>query len=299
MGLTKPKIWDIDTNITYFNDPITTLHQGASQANVDVGFLFNRANGLVSNVAIYWSETANSFVTAFTANTGQESTQYGNIAVSSYANLSIGSLLTINGSAIVFASGSGIKLNGDTGSNGYVLTADGSGGLNWAPPGAFSGGTLPNNLKVNSGTSSTSTTTGAFQVVGGTGITGNLFVGGNLVANNGATSTSTTTGALQVVGGAGITGNVYAGKVYTSGIYWSGNGNVVQTGGSVSYTASTTAPTNPGIGDQWYYTTGDILYEYQNVGTGNFWIDISGSTLGSGTLPLSGGDLSPFLLMGA
>ena len=74
---------------------------------------------------------------------------------------------------------------------------------------------------------------------------------------------------------------------------------VVQTV-AVPYTASTTAPTNPKVGDQWYYTTGDILYEYQDVGTGTFWIDITSPIITSGNITAPGGDsLSPFLLMGA
>ena len=89
MALTRPKIWDIDTNIQYFMDPITVLHQGASSANVDVGFLLNRANGLVSNVALYWSESSQSFITAFTSNTGVTDT---NVAVTSYANITAGSI---------------------------------------------------------------------------------------------------------------------------------------------------------------------------------------------------------------
>ena len=97
MALTRPKIWDLDTNIQYFMDPITVLHQGATQANVDVGFLFNRANGLVSNVAVYWSESAQSIVTAYTANTGVTNS---NITPISYANLTIGNLLMVNGSIL-------------------------------------------------------------------------------------------------------------------------------------------------------------------------------------------------------
>jgi len=193
MALTRPKIWDIDTNIQYFMDPITTLHQGSTQANVDVGFLFNRANGLVSNVALYWSETGNTFVTAFTANSGQDGSQYGNIAPTGYANLTIGSLLTINGSAIQFAPNAGIILNGSSGLSGYVLTASGTGGLSWAPPGTFSGGTLPNQLVVNSGAASTSTTTGALVVNGGVGVSGNIYVGSSIV--------STGTGYMQIPAG--------------------------------------------------------------------------------------------------
>lgn len=74
---------------------------------------------------------------------------------------------------------------------------------------------------------------------------------------------------------------------------------VAQTLG-VPYTASTTPPTSPRVGDQWYYTTGDILYEYQNVGTGTFWIDITSPTVTTGNITVPGGDaFNPFLLMGA
>ena len=126
---------------------------------------------------------------------------------------------------------------------------------------------------------------------------------GALVLANSTTSTSTTTGALQVAGGIGVTGNAYVGTLYTtSGIRWAGNSAVISTGGGggATYTASTTAPFGPSVGDQWYYTTGDILYEYQNVGTGSFWVDITSPTITSGNITVAGGDiLSPFLLMGA
>jgi len=89
MALTRPKIWDIDTNVEWFVDPITVLHQASTQANVDVGFLFNRANGLVSNVALYWNENSQSFVTAFTTSDGTTNT---NIAVTSYANITTGNI---------------------------------------------------------------------------------------------------------------------------------------------------------------------------------------------------------------
>ena len=87
MGLTRISPDMLNTTTEFFSAPMVVLHQGASQANVDVGFMFNRANGLVSNVAIYWSESAQSFVTAFTNNTGISNS---NITVVSYANLTTG-----------------------------------------------------------------------------------------------------------------------------------------------------------------------------------------------------------------
>ena len=132
MALTRPKIWDLDTNIEYFMDPITVLHQGAVNANVDVGFLFNRANGLVSNVALYWSEGSQSFITAFTANTG---TTDSNIAVSSYANLTIGNLLMVQGSILgvvgnLSIGGINAATIGNTGAQGIFGTVSTSGNIN-------------------------------------------------------------------------------------------------------------------------------------------------------------------------
>ena len=97
MALTRPRLGQLNTSIVAQADPITVLNQGASSANVDVGFLFNRANGLVSNVALYWSESAQSIVTAYTSSTGSTNS---NISVTSYANLTVGNVLTVNGGII-------------------------------------------------------------------------------------------------------------------------------------------------------------------------------------------------------
>jgi hypothetical protein len=107
MALTKPKLsQNIDTDISVFTDPILVLHQGSTLANVDTGFLLNRANGLVNNVAIYWSEGTKSFVTAFTDSTGAPDS---NVNVLSYANLrsnvtTVESIYTASG---VYWSGNG------------------------------------------------------------------------------------------------------------------------------------------------------------------------------------------------
>jgi hypothetical protein len=124
----------------------------------------------------------------------------------------------------------------------------------------------------------------------------------SLSISSASTSTSTSTGALVVAGGAGIAGNVYAGTVYTTGLRWSGNGNVMQTGGGGKYTVATTAPSSPAIGDTWYNSTSDVVYEYRDVGTGTFWIDVSGATMVSTNAAVASSavdSISPFLLMGA
>jgi len=162
MGLTRPKIWDLDTNIEYFVDPITVLHQGATLANVDVGFLFNRANGLVSNVALYWNEAQQSFYAAYTSSDG---TTNSNVSVTSYANLTFGNLLSINGN---------IYLNGATGTPGQYITSTAS-GTAWTSA-SYTGGVVTSNvypsgnLTINSG--------------GASNYWANVYTG-NLIINNG------------------------------------------------------------------------------------------------------------------
>jgi hypothetical protein len=111
----------------------------------------------------------------------------------------------------------------------------------------------------------------------------------NLVAAATTTSISTTTGALVVRGGAGIAGNVYIGSTADQTVLlksfpkWADN-TVRQT---TQFTTSTTTPTNPIVGDQWYDSSTDIVYEYINDGTNNIWVDIS-SAFGNNFVTLSG-----------
>jgi hypothetical protein len=58
------------------------------------------------------------------------------------------------------------------------------------------------------------------------------------------------------------------------------------------------------VGDQWYNTTNNAMYEYQFDGTNYFWVDITGPAFGYSEQIISNGSsttesLSPFLLMGA
>jgi hypothetical protein len=90
-------------------------------------------------------------------------------------------------------------------------------------------------------------------------------------------------------GNIAVTNKVAADTFYTtSGIYWSGNGNPYSTGGGsgITYTASTTPPVGPAIGDQWYDTAEGILYEYMDDGDTDQWVDIISPTF-SGANPVA------------
>jgi hypothetical protein len=53
----------------------------------------------------------------------------------------------------------------------------------------------------------------------------------------------------------------------------------------------------PTVGDQWYDTVEDVLYEYIDDGTTTYWVDIQTSIIAA-TAATNPGDLHPFLLAG-
>jgi hypothetical protein len=55
----------------------------------------------------------------------------------------------------------------------------------------------------------------------------------------------------------------------------------------ITFTANSGVPTTANVGDQWWSTTDDILYEYINDGTSNVWLDISSSAITSTTTAAS------------
>jgi hypothetical protein len=96
-----------------------------------------------------------------------------------------------------------------------------------------------------------------------------------------------------------LTGTVSIGNIsITDGVFWA-NGSAYSSGSGSTYTVSTTAPSGPAIGDKWFNSTTDILYEFQDVGTGTFWIDVTSAVVVSDSATTSTVEtLSPFLLMG-
>jgi hypothetical protein len=63
------------------------------------------------------------------------------------------------------------------------------------------------------------------------------------------------------------------------------------TGGAsgLIYKSSATTPSTANIGDQWYSTTEDILYQYLSDGSSNAWVDITSSASTLSAPVLSGG----------
>ena len=122
------------------------------------------------------------------------------------------------------------------------------------------------------------------------------FIYGNvqMLANLAATGNPVTIGSNLTVTNAVTAANVYSTGVYigsgsaTSGLFWSANSSAVSTGGGITYTASTSPPDYPTIGDQWYNTSTDVLYEYINDGTSLYWVDTISTVVSSGATGATG-----------
>jgi hypothetical protein len=215
---------------------------GALRVAGGTGIVGNLFTGGTGNFAGILNATSG---TASTSTTTGALVVTGGTGIS--GNLNVGGNVSITGSltaTIAHSSLTGLTSDDHTQ---YTLLAGRAGGQ------ILTGGTAASNVLtlrsttnatkgsvlIDETTVSTSTTTGALRVAGGTGIVGNLFTGGTgnfagiLNATSGTASTSTTTGALVIIGGTGISGNLFTG----------GTGNFAGILNATSGTASTSTTT--------------------------------------------------------
>lgn len=116
MALTRPTIQNLNTNNAAFNDSLTVTNF-ANVANRDIGQIFDRSQASKPNVAIIWSETYQSFLLAYTNDSGQIN---GNITVLSNADLILSN---------VTATGTGTFRDNVTIGSGYNTSSTSTGAL--------------------------------------------------------------------------------------------------------------------------------------------------------------------------
>lgn len=68
-------------------------------------------------------------------------------------------------------------------------------------------------------------------------------------------------------------------------VYAAASGSWTRLLGS-KYVAAASAPSNPSLGDQWYNTNTDAIYEFISDGTTSYWVDVSSA--GAGNISLVG-----------
>ena len=210
--------------------------------------------GVITSVANINNGTSNVNIAAANANVTVSVNGTSNVAV--FANT--GLLVTGFASASGNVTGGNILTGGIISATGNITAgADISIVGNIVDTGTFWLNTSANgNINLNpNGTGQTNIPAGLLNV------TANI-VGGNLL----------TGGAISA------TGNIRGGNVTASNFYYA-NGIAI-----VNYTASTTPPSSPTTGWQWYNTTTDVLYEYITDGTTPYWVDISSPAFAGGVV---------------
>jgi hypothetical protein len=312
---------------------------GNVEQNINTALTYNpnsgnlTAYGLITTTGLYWANGSpfvsssygntevaaylpiNSTITGIQANVG---------AYQSYANANIGSIRTNLNTLDANVGAYEIYANANIGSirtNLNTLDANVGAYQTYANAniGTLFNGNISTNANLgayqtyanaNAATQTTSINTvnaniGAYQTWANTSIV-SLYTNAN--ANTAAYLTTQTgniqAGNISVTGNVNVTSNVFANKLYTTnGLYWAGNGVAFSSGGGagLTYTAGVAPPVSGNIsGDQWYYTSTDVLYEYVNDGTTSYWVDIQSQTIAATTTPpVDTTDiLSPFLLAG-
>jgi hypothetical protein len=117
---------------------------------------------------------------------------------------------------------------------------------------------------------------------------GGSALGGSSGFTFNSTNGNVTITSNVVAGNARISSNVFANKLFTTtGLFWAGNGAVFSTGGGgggggLTYTSDSNSPGSPALGDQWYDTDTDILYEYIEDGVSSYWVDMQSPIFSSG-----------------
>jgi len=123
----------------------------------------------------------------------------------------------------------------------------------------------------------------------------NITAGGLITANANTTLlfsyVNSANANIAIIQGVNSTQNswISSNQVYSQAAYAQANAanNLAQSAFNyantkIKYTAGTTPTPNSNIGDQWYNTSTDVLYEYINDGTSNWWVDVDSPSISSG-----------------
>lgn len=126
--------------------------------------------------------------------------------------------------------------------------------------------------------------TGSIGTTGFTGSQGNVGFTGS-TGSTGSTGFTGSQGNIGFSGSTGFTGSAGTGFTGSSGtVGFTGSAGVGFTGsaGGSSFTTGNTKPASAQVGQFWFDTDTDVLYQYMNVGTATHWIDVSGQSYNFG-----------------
>jgi len=286
--------YGVDT--TFISNGTSNVNIATANGNITMGVNGTGNVAVISNTGAYISGvvsasgnvTGNYFI-------GNGSQLTGVAASSVNANALIGNTLSSNvlySSLTQVGTLSNVSITGNV-TGGNVLT----GGLVSATSTITSAANITGGNLITAGqVTATGDITGGNVLTGGVvSATGNVTGGGVITTGpsgniSGANVISATTftasgnvtgGNILTVGLVSATGNVF-GNAIRSDNYCYANGVPIPTG--IVYTAAASPPAGPDVGDQWYDTTSDVLYEYINDGTTSYWVDTTSPAFAGGVV---------------
>jgi hypothetical protein len=263
-------------NIQITGNTIATLN-----ANGDLVFDPNGSGNvrILANTSVTGNITASGFVSATGNVTGNyfigNGSQLTGVAASSVnANALIGDTLSSNvlySSLTQVGTLSNVSVSGNV-VGGNVLT----GGLISATSNVTGGNVLTGGTISATGTVTGSSLLGSVASLSGNVTGGNILTGGLISA-----TANITGGNILTVGIVSTSGNVYGNAILSNNYYYA-NGTPVPPG--IIYTAATSPPVSSKVTDQWYNTSSDVLYEYINDGTSDYWVDTTSPAFAGGVV---------------
>jgi len=260
---TQISLIDLDANGTVSTANAGQLAFYENNGKVVIGsgtkLLWNSSNGLLSvdNLTIANDLSTTKITVNGNGNINGDLIVDGDVAANSIFNDGLGIAKFEFGADLIFDALGDINVSGskitNLGAPSFPTDAVNKAYVDGAAA-QFTGGDVPNNVRILSGTASSSPTTGALVVSGGVGVTGEIratgsifvdgspvltslsggfnggTISGTLFINNSTASTSTTTGALRVTGGVGIGRSIVTGgDSFFNGIRF-GNGADIGSG---------------------------------------------------------------------
>ena len=126
--------------------------------------------------------------------------------------------------------------------------------------------------------------TGGLVSATGNATLGNILTSGLISSTGNITSTANILGGNVLTGGlVSVAGNITGGNILSNNYYYA-NGTPVPPG--IVYTANTAPPVSPApkVTDQWYDTANDVLYQYLDDGTSDYWIDTTSPAFAGGVV---------------
>ena len=157
----------------------------------------------------------------------------------------------------------------------------------------FNGATIP--TAIGTGTANTIYIVG-YRYVGEFGVDTTFISNGTSnvnIASSNANVTISVNGTSNVAvfsntgayvsGAVSASGNITGGNILSNNYYYA-NGTPVPPG--ITYTANTAPPTSPApkVTDQWYDTASDVLYQYIDDGTNDYWVDTTSPAFAGGVV---------------